>query len=392
MSVTPSRKSGLWQRGWLLPAAGGAIALALLGLGISRLTAPSDTNAPTEVATPLPQRVEVVALGRLEPRGEVIRVGGPTSERIKRLEVQEGDRVQQGEVLAYLESYDEQKAKRDVAASQLAEAEQQLKAATRYGQTQIQAANTEVEKVRQPGAFEIEAQRATIRELEAELAVETQDLERFRNLAQDGAIAQQTFDQQQSTVRQVQEKLNNARATLVRLETALQANIRNAQATVQTQQANLPLSQIQIAVESARQNLNLAAAQLERTIIRSPSNGRVLRILARSGEALGQEGSILDLGDTSQMYVVAEVYETDVGLVKVGQPATITSRNGAFDTAITGKVTEVGWQVFKNNVLDDDPAANADARVVEVKVRLDNSKAVEALTNLQVDVKIDVNN
>ncbi len=389
MSVTPSRKSGLLQRGWLLPAVGGAIALAVLGLGVSRLVSPPQA-VTIETATPLPQRVDVVALGRLEPKGEVIRVGGPTSERIKRLEVEQGDRVQTGEVLAYLESYDEQKARRDVAASQLAEAEQQLRASTTYGQTQIQEAATEVEKVRQPGAFEIQAQRATIRELEAELAVETQDLQRFRDLVQDGAIAQQTFDQQQSTVRQVQEKLNNAQATLVRLETALQADIRGAQATLQAQQANLPLTQIQIAVESARQNLNLAEAQLERTIIRSPSNGRVLRILARSGEALGQEGSILDLGDTSEMYVVAEVYETDVGLVKIGQPATITSRNGAFDTSLTGKVAEVGWQVFKNDVLDDDPAANADARVVEVKIRLDDSKAVEALTNLQVDVKIDV--
>lgn len=392
MSVTPSRKSGLLQRGWLLPAVGGAIALAVLGLGISRLTAPPKAVTSSETATPLPQRVDVVALGRLEPKGEVIRVGGPTSERIKRLEVEQGDRVQTGEVLAYLESYDEQKAQRDVAASQLAEAEQQLRASTTYGQTQIQEAATEVEKVRQPGAFEIQAQQATIRELEAELAVETQDLQRFQNLAQDGAIAQQTFDQQQSTVRQVQEKLNNAQATLVRLETALQTDIRGAQATLQAQQANLPLTQIQIAVESARQNLNLAEAQLERTVIRSPSNGRVLRILARSGEALGQEGSILDLGDTSEMYVVAEVYETDVGLVKIGQPATITSRNGAFDTSLTGKVAEVGWQVFKNDVLDDDPAANADARIVEVKIRLDDSKAVEALTNLQVDVKISVKN
>ena len=391
MSVTPSRKSGLWQRGWLLPTAAGAIALALLGFGIARLMAPPPATT-TETATPLPQRVDVVALGRLEPKGEVIRVGGPTGERIKRLEIKEGDRVQTGQVLAYLENYDEQKAQRDVAASQLAESEQQMKAATTYGQTQIQQAATEVEKVRQPGAFEMEAQRATIRELEAEVAVETQDLERFRALAQDGAIAQQTFDQQQSTVRQAQEKLNNAKATLIRLETALQTDIRSAQATLQTQRANLPLSQIQIAVESARQNLNLAAAQLERTIIRSPSNGRVLRILARSGEALGQEGSILDLGDTREMYVVAEVYETDVGLVKIGQSATIMSRNGAFATALTGKVAEIGWQVFKNDVLNDDPAANADARVVEVKVRLDDSKPVEALTNLQVDVKIDVKN
>jgi HlyD family secretion protein len=88
--------------------------------------------------------------------------------------------------------------------------------------------------------------------------------------------------------------------------------------------------------------------------------------------------------------VVAEVYESDVARVKVGQKATITSRNGAFTDTLTGQVEEIGWQIFKNNVLDDDPAANADARVVEVKIRLDNSDRVESLTNLQVDVTINI--
>jgi len=96
------------------------------------------------------------------------------------------------------------------------------------------------------------------------------------------------------------------------------------------------------------------------------------------------------MGNTRQMNVVAEVYETDVSRVRLGQTATITSRNGAFDQALTGRVIRVGSQIFKNNVLDDDPAANADARVVEVRIRLDQSQVVRQLTNLQVDVRIDV--
>jgi HlyD family secretion protein len=165
--------------------------------------------------------------------------------------------------------------------------------------------------------------------------------------------------------------------------------VQNAEAQVRSQRANASLGQVEAAVESARQNLNLAQAKLDRTIIRAPRDGRVLRVITHSGETIGEQG-ILDLGNTNQMDVVAEVYESDIGLVKVGQPVTITSRNGAFETPITGKVSEIGWQIFKNDVLDDDPAANADARVVEVRVRLNDSKAVEALTNLQVDVRIDV--
>jgi HlyD family secretion protein len=162
-----------------------------------------------------------------------------------------------------------------------------------------------------------------------------------------------------------------------------------AQRQLQSAQAELSRAQNRVEVDSAQSNLELAEARLERTVIRAPQDGRVLRVLTYSGEAIANDG-ILDLGDTRQMVVVAEVYETDVSLVKLGQPATIVSRNGAFEETLKGTVTDIGWQIFKNDVLDDDPAANADARVVEVEVELDNGAVVEALTNLQVDVRINV--
>lgn len=385
--MTIGKKIGLGQNSWVIALA------ALIGLGVTGygllqlLNRPPAAETPTETAAP--QRVEVVALGRLEPQGEVVRVGGPTGERIQQLLVKRGDQVQAGDPLAYLESYGERKAERDYAASQLAEAQQRLQATTRYGESQIQEAQTRVAQAQQPGSAELQAQQAQIRELEAELELANQDLRRFEDLYQQGAIARQELDQQISQTRQVREQLNNAQSTLTQIETERRTEIQNAQAQLRSEQTNLPLSQVQVQVQSAEQNLQLAQARLDRTIIRAPSSGRILNVLTQTGEAIGETG-ILDLGDTQQMYAVAEVYETDVSLVKVGQPVTITSRNGAFDQPITGEVTEIGWQIFKNDVLDDDPAANADARVVEVKVRLADSRAVEALTNLQVDVRIDV--
>jgi HlyD family secretion protein len=377
---------------WLIAIVGGAIAISLTGLGIVKLAIPTSEKFRSATPSPaptVPQRVEVVALGRLEPQGEVVRIGGPNGERIQRLMVKEGDLVEKGAILAYLESYEERLAERNHAASQLAEAKQRLKAATDYGNAQIQEAQTHIQQVDRPGAFEINAQIAAIRKLEAELNLANTDLQRNQSLFAQGAIAKQVLDRQVSTVRQLQEQVNSAKATLIKLETERSMNVKNAQAQLRSQQANLPLTQIQVAVESAQQNLNLAEARLERTIIRATKPGRVLKIIAHEGEAIGNNG-ILDLGDTRQMYVVAEVHETDLKLVKVGQPVTIISRNGAFNQPLSGKVSEIGWQVFKNNVLDDDPAANADARVVEVKVRLDDSKPVEGMTNLQVDVRLQV--
>lgn len=377
------------SRGWILGIAGGAIAFSLLALGIARLNTQNQASLKQQSnPTPVPQRVEVVALGRLEPKGEMIRVGGPNGERIGRLEVDRGYLVQQGTPLAYLESYEERLAERNFVASQLAEAKEKLKAATTYSLAQIQEARTRVQQVEQPRTFETEAQRATIRQIQVDLTLAQQDLRRSQSLYAEGAIARQALDRDVSRTRQLQEQLNNAQASLSRLESALKTNLENVEAQLRSQQANLSLTQVEVAEKSARQNLNLAEARLQRTIIKAPRSGRILRIITYPGEAIGSDG-ILEMGDTRQMYAVAEVYESDVTRVKLGQPATITSRNGAFNTPLKGKVAEIGWQIFKNNVLDDDPAANSDARVVEVKIRLDDSKPVEALTNLQVDVKID---
>ncbi|MCP6757208.1 MAG: ABC exporter membrane fusion protein [Fischerella sp. CENA71] len=380
-----SKKLQSWS-GWILSIIGSAFTLALIGLNISNLTTP---NHKLSEQTTLPQRLEVVALGRLEPKGEVIHINGPRGERIARLEVSRGDIIQSGEIIAYLESYEEQVAERDYALTQVAEAKEKLKASTEYVQTQIQEAKTRIIQVERPGNFEVEAQQATVRQLEAELRLAEEDLQRSHSLHTDGAISQQSLEQQISKTQQLQEQLNNAKASLIQLESALKANLSNAQAQLRSQQANLLLAQRQIALGSAQKNLNLAEARLRRTIIRAPRAGQILKTLTYPGEAIGDDG-ILEMGDTSQMYVVAEVYESDVGLVKLGQPATITSRNGAFSKAITGKVVEIGWQIFKNNILSDDPAANADARVVEVRIRLDDSKPIKAFTNLQVDVKINV--
>jgi HlyD family secretion protein len=293
--------------------------------------------------------------------------------------------------LAYLDRYNVRLAERDFAASQLAEAKAQLAAQTALGNSQVQEASTRIAQIDQPQQAAIAAQTAAVQSLQAELNVAEIDLSRFQQLNQSGAISRQEFDRQQATVNKLQADLNNAQATQQRLEQARLNDLKNAEAQRASAQANTTLAQVQSRVNSAAQNLALAESQLELMVIRAPQAGQVLDIFAYPGEAVSPSGGpILALGDTRQMNVVAEVYETDIGLVKVGQPATITSRNGAFSQTLTGTVEEMGLRIAKNDVLDDDPAANADARVVEVRVRIDQGEVVAALTNLQVDVVIDI--
>jgi HlyD family secretion protein len=157
---------------------------------------------------------------------------------------------------------------------------------------------------------------------------------------------------------------------------------------VDVQQAE---AQLQVALA----NLQRAKVDLETSAVRSPIAGKVLKIRTKESEQAsssinaaggGDCRGIAELGRVDQMYAVAEVYETDVQRLKQGQRATITS--SAFSGEISGTVQQIGLLIRKNDVLNTDPAADTDVRVVETKIRLDDSRTIAGLTNLQVKVKI----
>jgi HlyD family secretion protein len=131
--------------------------------------------------------------------------------------------------------------------------------------------------------------------------------------------------------------------------------------------------------------LREAQAELELARVRSPIDGRVLKVRAYPGEMVGSDG-VCEIGKTDAMYAVAEVYEDDIGFVDVGQHATVTSP--ALNGDVHGTVEEIGWKIGKLDVLSTDPAAKTDARVVEVRIKLEDSDRVAHFTNLQVEVRI----
>ncbi|MEL6230252.1 MAG: efflux RND transporter periplasmic adaptor subunit [Cyanobacteria bacterium J06627_3] len=367
----------------LLLLAGSASLLALRSVRQSRQA------AIEEAAKPPPARVDVAALGRIEPKSEVIDIAAAETGVLARMLVAEGTQVEAGQILAELDMYDVRKAERDYAASQLTEAQQTLAAERNLGAARIVEANTKAEQIDQPQIQAIEAQAAKIRSLGASLSLANIDLARFEDLLSQGAITQQEFDRQQTEVDELISDIANAEATKAQLELARDTDLENAAALVSMAEADLQLAAVESGVASAQQNLALAEARLNRAVIKAPSTGQILDIYVRPGEAVSNN-RLLSMGNTDEMYVVAEVYETDVGLVKLGQKATITSRNGAFEGVLSGTVETIGLQIFKNDVLDDDPAANADARIVEVRIAVDQDQAVAMLTNLQVDVLIDI--
>tara|TARA_Y100001968_G_scaffold297784_1_gene307156 strand:+ start:549 stop:1469 length:921 start_codon:yes stop_codon:yes gene_type:complete len=116
------------------------------------------------------------------------------------------------------------------------------------------------------------------------------------------------------------------------------------------------------------------------TKLLSPINGTILRIHSRVGERPGANG-VLEIGDIQSMQALVEVYESDISRIKLGQKVTLISENGGFKNTLIGNVIRISPQVRQREVLSTDPTGDADARIVEVQVKL-SPKSVDSVKHL----------
>jgi HlyD family secretion protein len=330
----------------------------------------------------------VVALGRLEPASELVAIGAPTGSRVARVVVQEGDSVEAGAPLVYLDTHAEMAVALDHARSQWQEACQRRQAETRYGEAAIEEARLKLRQAEEVAQLAIEAQDAEVRRSKAALDKARIDLKRAAKMLADRAIPQSQYDSTALAVREGEALLERTQKSLAQLRRDREVRMDLARAEQKAAEAALTRARLATQVDSLEAAVKLAAARLERNVLRAPLAGQIIKILTRAGENVGP-GPVLKMGDTSVMYAVAEVYETDVNLVRPGQIARVTS--AAFPgQEITGKVERVSTLVHRNDVLRLDPTADADARVLEARIRLDDSRLACRFNYLQVDVHIAV--
>jgi HlyD family secretion protein len=246
--------------------------------------------------------------------------------------------------------------------------------------------------------------------LQTELDNEEREFRRYQQLGRDGAISDSTLDSRRLAWETAREKLQEARANLQKTLATLTEEIRETRAESkkdidslqeQIQEARAELDRIaeirDVDLEKARREVERAIANLEHvredwqmSQVRAPFRGQVLKIHSFPGEKADSEQGIMDLGRTDRMAVIAEIYESDIAKVNQGQRAEIVSENASFPNKIYGSVTQVGLEIGKRDVLETDPAADVDVRVVEVKILLDpeSSRVVAGLTNAKVIVEI----
>lgn len=270
------------------------VANALTTLGIACLLCITfrgglaDGSAIESAAASLHAPARIAALGRIEPRGGVRRIAGPSrpSVVIAKLQVDEGDSVEAGQVIAVLDTR--------------------------------------------------ETLQARLRRLEVEFTHTRGEYRRHDRLFRDGVESASEREQWSSKVQMLEAELERVRA------------------------------------------------EADKALVRAPIRGQVIDVHARTGERVGADGILELAGD--EMVAIAEVYEIDVGRVRIGQRAVVASP--ALSGPLSGTVQRIGRKIGKLDALGVDPVAAIDARVVEVEVGLDDDASVSGLTNLQVEVSI----
>jgi HlyD family secretion protein len=352
-----------------------------------------DNQKLATAAIAIPEIKTVTALGRIEPEGEVIKLSAPVSgegSRVEKILIREGDMVKVGQAIAILDNSDrlqaeltEAKAEVRIIQSKIA----QIQAGVKQGEITAQKAIIDRLTVESQG--DIDTQKATLEKLQAELLNAESENKRYQELYTEGAISASQRDSKSLNVETAKKSLEAAQSQLKKLELSSQQRKKEASATLDQ------ISEVRkVDVEAAIAELNRAEVlvkkatiNLQKAYVKSPQNGQVFEIHTHPGELITNNG-IADIGKTSQMYVIAEVYESDITKILQGKQVRIVG--DIFPQELQGKVERIGLLVSKQNLTNTDPSSNIDNRIVKVHIRLNTASSQQAakFTNMQVKVII----
>lgn len=313
------------------------------------------TDANTTAKSPL----LVTAPGRVEPVSEEINVTAEMSGKLKTVSVEEGDQVQRGQIIATLENSDWQ-AQVAAAQARLAQGEAALRKVVNGARQQERR----------------EAQ-AMLKEAEAVLENTRLEVDRYKRLFEAGDVPRQRFDQAEREFHVAQARTEAARQRFALVDAEAREEDR---------------SKAEADVSLMRAQLAEAQARLAKTIVRAPITGVVLRKRLKAGESVSLDSpnaAIVTLADVSTLRVRADVDETDVAKIQMGQEVYVTAE--AFGTKhFRGHVVRIGKILGKKNIRTDEPTERVDTKILETLIELDQGSQLPL--GLRVDTFIKIEN
>ena len=291
--------------------------------------------------------------GRIEPVSEDIKLGSELGGKLKSVHVEEGDSIRIGQVLAVLENDD-------------------YRAELASSAAEVQAKEATLRKVvNGVRAQERSEALAGVRAAEAIMKNAQAELQRRQELYQGGVISREELDHYTREYNVAKEEYQEKSDHYSLVNTATrEEDVAFARADVQLAQAHLAEAQ----------------ARYDKTFIKSPINGIVLRKHHRNGESVSNSATtpdpVLTIGNTEMLRVRVDIDESDVNKVRMGQKAWVTA--DAFGKQkFSGHVVRIGELLGPKTNRTDEPTERVDRKFLEVLVELDPA------ANLPVGLRVD---
>jgi HlyD family secretion protein len=339
--------------------------LALVGLGwterggntagvvraqVSAAIQPEDRDAA-------PASFRVAAQGRVEPVSETLDLAIGQVGPLAGVYVAEGEEIRKGQLLAEAVNGDQK---------------------ARLAAVEAQAALRRAELVRLLNGARPEERRQTAAQYarsEASLALAKAQLARQQPLAAKGVASLDMLDQMVAGVGVAQSNEKAAKAAMELI------NAPPRPEDVEIAKANLAL---------AEANLVEQKVLLEKTQLRSPIDGVVLRRYMKTGETVSIQPliPIVQVGDMRQLRVRAQLDETDVGRVELGQRASVTA-SAYPNRRFGGTISRIGQTMGPKTVRSDQPTEKVDTNILDALIDLDDP-GVRLPNGLRVNVYVEL--
>jgi HlyD family secretion protein len=313
----------------------GAALVAVAGINVGLVSA---RRAPAPAGAI--DRAEVVAAGpgRVEALSEEVRVSAQVGGRLQSVRVEENDRVSAGQILATIENAD-------------------YRARVASAEATLRLREAEARKVHN-GARPQERRdaEAAVREVEAIVENARADVGRRRDLYREAVIARSELDSAEEAFKVAQAKRDAANERLSLVDAG-------------SREEDHARADAEVAL--ARAALDEARAVLEKTVVRAPIDGIVLRKHRRPGETVSTQfdSPVVTIADRSRLRVRVDVDEADVARLREGQAAYVTA--DAFGPRrFAGRVVRIGQVLGRKTVRTEEPTERVDTKVLETLIEL----------------------
>lgn len=328
----------------------------------------------------------ISATGSVTPQtGAQVKIGSQITGRIKRLFADVGSQVRAGQVIAELDLPDI-KAQLDQAIANLNAARLRLEQEQSGVGLQRVSVTSDIAKARagvdsakaaydqavQNAKLQVAAAEAAVREAKANANNANAYLKRSQQLLEKGYIAAQEVDNAQTQADVAAAKLDSAQQSLELTRSKTETDVRTAQNALNNAEAVLAAARAsaaqnviktqqvaaaRAAVQQAKAQVDYWRAQYAKTVIRTPISGTVLALDVQQGETIAAglaAPTLIRVTDLNRLQVDAYVDETDIGYVRIGQPATVTV-DAYPDMEFAGRVVKVAsGATLQDNVVTYD--------------------------------------